>query len=129
MKIGHDENYLAIQRRDETDPYSGFSISAACGYGDSIFTASNGTVHFDQTDEARLSFQSFEALESNDTRINLTEGCSLVLSRQSRGDIQVEFVIHRHRFEATLKGQVVVAGEDSTGFLRELGSLAFGVAQ
>lgn len=129
MKIGDDENYLAIKRRDETDPYSGFTISAGCGHGDSIFTGSNGTVHFDQTEEARLSFQLFESLKRNDTKINLTEGCSLILNRLSRGDIQVEFVIRRYRYEATLKGQIVVAGEESTSFLRELGRMAFRVTE
>ena len=127
MKIGHDENYLSIERRDESDPYSGFSISARCGYGDSVFTGSNGTVHFDQTEEARTSFEEFESLKRNDTRIGLTEGCYLVLHRQARGDIHVEFEIQRYRVHATFKGQVTVDGEDSTGFLHELGAMAFGV--
>lgn len=127
MKIGHDENYFSIERRDESDPYASFSISARCGYGDSIFVGSNGAVLFDQTEEARQSFADFAALSRNETRINLTEGCYLALIRQSRGDIDVEFQIRRYRFDAALKGRVTVAGEDSTGFLHELGEMAFGV--
>jgi hypothetical protein len=127
MKIGHDENYLSIEHRDESDPYAGFTISARCGYEDSVFTGSNRAVHFDQTAEARTSFENFESLKRNETRIDLTEGCYLMLHRQARGDIQVEFEIRRSRFDATLRGRVIVGGEDSTGFLRELGGMAFGV--
>lgn len=127
MKIGHDENYLSIERRDESDPYSGFSISARCGYDDSVFTGSNGAVHFDQTEEAKTSFEDFESLKRNETRIDLTEGCYLVLHRQARGDIQIEFEIRRYRFDAILRGRVIVDGENSTAFLHQLGGMAFGV--
>jgi hypothetical protein len=125
MKIGDDENRLIIQRGDEPDPYSGFSISARCGYHDAIFTGSNGEVHFDQAEVAKKSFDEFEALQRNETRIDLTEGCFLALTRQSRGDIQVDFEIHCYRFEAAMRGRVLVAGEDSTGFLQELGRMAY----
>jgi hypothetical protein len=125
MKIGHDENYLIIELSDDSDPDSGFSISGRCGYGDSIFTGSNGEVYFDQADAAKRSFKEFEAIERNETRIGLTEGCFLVLTRQSRGDIQVDFEIRHYGFQATLRGSVLVAGEDSTGFLRELGKMAY----
>ncbi|MEK7949982.1 hypothetical protein [Luteolibacter soli] len=125
MKIGDDESYLMIERRDDNDPYSGFSISAHCGSGDSIFTGSNGTAHFDQSDEAKRSFLEFKTLHRNETRINLTEGCFLALTRQSRGDIQVNFEIQRYHLQATLRGRVLVAGEDSTAFLQELGKMAY----
>jgi len=125
MKIGHDENYLSITPNDESDPYSGFAIMAGCGYDDSVFTGSNGTVHFDKSPEAEASFAEFEALQRNSTRINLTEGCSIQLSRQSRGDIEVAFQISRYRLGANLSGLIVVEGENSSGFLRELRLLAF----
>lgn len=126
MKIGHDDNFLSITPNDESDPYSGFAIRAGCGYDDSIFTGSNGTVHFDKSPEAEESFSEFEALRKHTTRIDLTEGCSLQLSRQSRGDIEVAFQISRYRLRATLSGLILVEGENSTGFLRDLRQLAFG---
>ena len=125
MKIGHDENFLSITPNDESDPYSGFAIRAGCGFDDSVFTGSNGTVHFDKSPEAEASFSEFEALRKNSTRFNLTEGCSIQLSRKSRGDIEVAFQISRYRLAASLSGLIVVEGENSSGFLRELRHLAF----
>jgi hypothetical protein len=125
MKIGHDENCLIIEHRDETDRYAGFSISARCGYGDVIFSGSNDAVYFDRAADAKRSFADFEALQRDETRIDLTEGCFLALTRQSRGDVQVDFEISCYRFHATLRSRVMVAGEDSTGFLQELGKMAY----
>ncbi len=125
MNIGHGENYLIIERNDDRDPDSGFSISARFGYGDTIFSGANDAVHFDRADAAKKSFREFEALQRNETRIDLTEGCFLELTRQSRGDIRVDFEIRCYRIEARVQGRVLVTGEDSTGFLRELGKMAW----
>ena len=128
MRIGHDENYLIIERVDEADPYSGFSIQAMCGYDDAKFSGSNGTVHFDQAENAKESFEEFKNLQRSETRIELTEGCSLVIHRLSRGDLKVGFRIRRYRLDATLDGHVIVSGEDTTEFLRDLGKMAYGLS-
>ena len=125
MKIGHDENFLSIEPNDETDHFAGYAIAAGCGSGDSVFSGSNGTVHFDQSAESEKSFQDFEALRVDETSIGLTENCSIHLTRLSRGDIQVHFQICRYRYDAKFYGRITVEGEHSIGFLRNLGHLAY----
>lgn len=126
MRIRDGDNYLSIEPCDEGDPHSGFSITARCRNGDSAFSGSNDTVHFDRTDKAKKSFEEFAALKRSETRVDLTEGCYLTLARLSRGDIQVDFEIHVWSLHSSMKGRVVVAGENSTTLLDELGRMAYG---
>ena len=91
MKIGHDENFLSIEPNDEADQYAGYAITAGCGYEDSVFTGSNGTIHFDRSAVSRKMFEDFEALRRNEVLVDLTENCFIQLTRHSRGDIQVDF--------------------------------------
>ena len=126
MKIGHDENFLCIERVDKDDPYSGYAISARCEYDDSIFSGSNGAVHFDQTPEAKADFREFEALNLKETRLDLTENCFLQLTRLSRGDIQIDFQICRYRLDAKFVGRIELEGEYCSRFLKDLGQMAFG---
>lgn len=127
MKIGDNDNFLSIEPNDAADPYEGYRIAASCGDDGDVFKASNGAVHFNRSMEDKKSFIEFEALKSNETKIELTEGCSIKLMRMSRGDIQVDYQICRYRlkYRSVLIGQIIVYGEDTTLFLRELGRLAY----
>lgn len=124
MRIGNDENFLSIESNDRT---GGYALAARCGYDDSVFSGSNGTVHFDQSPDAKSRYLDFEALKRDDALIELTEKCFFQLTRLSLGDIQVDFQICRYRHDAKFIGRIIVEGEYSIGFLRELGHLAYDI--
>ena len=125
MKIRHDNNFLSIEPIDSLDYYAGYSIAAGCGQDEVSFYGSNEGVHFDQNPDAKKSFLDFQSLQVHETVVDLTENCFVRLTRLSLGDLQVDFQICRYLYNAKFVGRIIVDGELSTGFLRDLWRLAY----
>jgi hypothetical protein len=123
MRIGGNDNFLLIEKRDANDVYSPWRVEAVATASGQKFSMVHDRVILDASEKTLRQFADFEALKTDHIKIPLSEGGWLNLERQTRGYITVHFRVLSTKLSAALDGAVVVEGDYASGFCRELGAL------
>lgn len=121
MRVTSGEGYLALERTDDPDfPY--LHLSALVQTRRGRFCGENDGVFYAGGQEGLEAFARFRSFESNEIRIELTEGCWLDIRRLTRGNLRIDFAITivGNDGETTMSGHTGVDGEFARGLLDEL---------
>jgi hypothetical protein len=124
MRFGDRETYLLIEETVPGDSYEPLRMEAATAAGRAAFSGSNAAVFFGYCARADTELSAFAQFAIPTVTIPMTEGCELVLDRDSHGNIRVKYVIeHWQPVLVRLTGTVQVRGEFAQGFLADLRAL------
>ena len=125
IKFGNQDHFLHITRNDSSDIYSTISIHSKSIHGDSFFEACNSNVLFECQEKDLSEFDSFERLGTNSCSIKMTENCSIVLFRNTRGQIEIKYQIARWKIRTIVSGVIVTEGEYSIQVCNDIRKLFF----
>lgn len=123
MKITDNTGYLELKRTDDPEfPY--LRIAATIQTSSGNFVGENSGVMYGGGEAGKEQLQRFRSFKANEVRVELTEGCGLIVRRLPRGNMEVQFVIavSGNGSETSMKGLVTVEGEYAWQFVEELWS-------
>lgn len=122
MLIGTKSDYLKIDKRDQNDPYSAFTIEAGIENSRSSFYGKNNAVMFSVDEKLKSDFKKFQDFSIKEMKIIMTEGCYLHLIREPHGNIIVKYRIGYWKpgSDTGIEGVARIDGEWSQSFLKEL---------
>jgi hypothetical protein len=123
MRIGCEDIFLSIERRDLSDPDSYFRIEAASvGFG-CRFSVVHDSVMFDASEDTLQALRDFEALRTKQIEILLTEEGWIRLERHARGNMTVRYRVRKSCFGSAMEGEIQIDGEFSGRICREFSAL------
>jgi hypothetical protein len=123
MRIGRDDNFLAIEYSPPVGGYATLQIEAVATAAGRRFSASHDRLLLDTSDDVKQQFADFEDLKIKDVKIPLSESGWMRFERDARGYIMVHYRIAGWKASAAMEGKIVVEGEFAGTFCREFGAL------
>jgi hypothetical protein len=124
MRVGDRDTYLLLEETVPGDSYEPLRMEVGSAAGRAGFSGFNAAVFFGDNARAEAELSAFGAFSISTVTIPMTEGCELVLDRDSHGNIRIKYVVeHWHPVVVRLTGTVHVAGEFAQGFLADLRAL------
>ena len=118
MEYGRENNLLIIEPIYPNEPDDGYFLKAVGEHYGHVVSVEVPSLLFLPDADCLANLRKFRELEINSARIPMTVG-GLTFDRHSRGDIDVTFEMSAFDDRIAATGIVKVAGEDSTGFLRD----------
>jgi len=119
MRIGHDDNFLCIERLGRT-PCPVWRLEATVHGAGWILAAMYDRVLVNASQETLEEFAGFAQLRRQRAEVELSEGGWLRLKRDGRGYILVQYRVGRLKTGAALEGEIVLEVEPAKAFCGEL---------
>jgi hypothetical protein len=119
MRIGHDDNFLSIQKIGQT-PYPVWRLEASAQGVGWILAAMYDRVLVHASQEALKEMAGFADLKLQCVEIELSEGGWIRFRRDVRGYILVRYRVGRLNAGAALEGEIVLDAEPAEAFCKEL---------
>jgi hypothetical protein len=124
MRVGDSDTYLLLEETVPGDSDEPLRMEVRTAAGRAAFSGFNAAVFFGNGTRTEAELSAFSEFTISTVTIPMTEGCALVLDRDSHGNIRIKYVVaHWHPMVVRLTGTVQVAGEFAQGFLADLRAL------
>ncbi len=123
MKLGNDSNFIEVIEAPNAGMPGIYAVRAKMSDSLSECSIRNEAIVFDSSEATRAEFERFSALKSQSFVFPTCGGGAITLTRAPRGDITVAYRIPSWEADAAMEGRVHMAGEFSTGLLREFKAL------
>jgi len=119
MRIGHDDNFLCIEKLGQT-PCPVWRLEATVRGAGWILAAVYDRVLVGASHEALKQIAGFAQLRLQCAEVELSEGGWILLKRDGRGYILVQYRLGRLKTGAALEGEIVLEVEPAKAFCQEL---------
>ncbi len=124
MRVGDGDTYLLLEETVPGDSYEPLRMEVGTSAGRAAFSGFNAAVFFADNARTDAELVGFGEFKVSTVTIPMTEGCELVLARDSHGNIRINYAIeHWHPVVVRLTGSVEVRGELAQGFIADLRAL------
>ena len=125
MRIGRDENFIAIERITSPAPGCACRVEAVITGAGCKFSAAHNKVVIEPSEEMFDQGQAFFELTEHQLDLQLSEGGWLRFKRNSKGCIIVHYRLVRWEKWAAIEGEILIEPEFSPDFCRELKALLY----
>jgi len=122
MRIGHDDNFLCIERVSQT-PCPIWRLEARALGAGWMFAAMYDRVLVTASDEALKDAAAFTELKVQRVEVELSEGGWLRFRRDVRGYILLQYRVGRLKEGAAIEGEIVLEVEPAKAFCQDLHSI------
>ncbi|HWX18445.1 MAG TPA: hypothetical protein VN578_00940 [Candidatus Binatia bacterium] len=123
MRIGCNDNFLAIEKVEPWEPGSPCRVEAVITGAGCRFTAVHNKVLIEPSGDMLEQAAGFLNLSEHRLDLQLSEGGWLRLKRNSKGCIIVHYRLVRWDMWAAMEGEILVGRESAEEFCRELKAL------
>ena len=123
MRIGRDNNFLAIERVDAGEPDCACRMEAVITGPGGCFSAVHGNIVVDTSEATTQQAEAFLEVTEHRLDLPLSEGGWLRMKRNSKGCIIVHYRLVRWEMWAAMEGEILVERESASDFCNELKAL------